>query len=109
MPDPSLLAMFSALHVEHTLSCGDGPRMDESCPAWDHNLALGVVCAPSPAEASRLAAAARLAAVTATKNSAHTVFARDGATRDSDAAGRSGGPRSPSVGEPGGFPGELAR
>ena len=51
MPEPALLRTFSTLEVEHRMTCADSPRMDESCPAWDHNIALGVVCAATPQEA----------------------------------------------------------
>ena len=57
--------------------------MDETCPVWDHNIALGVVCAPSAAEAA-----------------ARASDAHDG---QQQLRGRA------SLGEPGGFVGELAR
>jgi hypothetical protein len=72
--------------------CGDYPRMDESCPAWDHNIALGVVCAATPAEAEA-AAAAELA----------------GLAGDRAQATSTGTVDEPRLGEPGGFVGELAR
>jgi hypothetical protein len=63
--------------------------MDESCPAWDHNIALGVVCAPSAAEAKLLMAA---------REDQHKI--QDGQLE---------GTEKVHLGEPGGFVGELAR
>jgi hypothetical protein len=63
--------------------------MDESCPAWDHNIALGVVCAPSAAEAARLMAAR------------DELYEIQGGELDVD--------EKVQLGEPGGFVGELAR
>lgn len=56
MPDAAVLRSFSRMEIDHELTCADSPRMDESCPVWDHNIALGVVCAATPEEASRAAA-----------------------------------------------------
>lgn len=83
MPPARVLRAFSSLEVEHRLTCADSPRMDESCPAWDHNIALGVVCA---------------------ENSAESV-ARSGMA----STGRDVSASHEQLTEPGGFVGELAR
>ena len=52
LPDASVLRAFSTFEIENELSCDDSEgRMDQSCPAWDHNIALGVACAPTHEEA----------------------------------------------------------
>ena len=84
LPPASFLNQFGTMEIEHRLTCADSPRMDESCPAWDHNIALGVVCAPNEAEATRLM---------------HEQFNR-GASEVRQQLGLS---------EPGGFVGELSR
>ena len=79
LPDAAVLRMFSTMEVENALTCDDSEgRMDQSCPVWDHNIALGVVCATNHDDAA-MQLKAQLAA----------------------------GPAS--LGEPGGYPGELAR
>ena len=51
LPPASLLNAFSTLEVENVLTChGTLGRMDQSCPAWDHNIALGVACGASHEE-----------------------------------------------------------
>jgi len=60
MPPVALLTHFSDMHIDMQLTC-EG-NMDEQCPAWDHNIALGVVCAPTAAEATARAVAAQAAA-----------------------------------------------
>lgn len=82
LPPASLLNQFGTMEIEHRLTCSDSPRMDESCPAWDHNIALGVVCAPTEAAAIRLL---------------------DIQGADLELGGQV------QLGEPGGFVGELAR
>eukprot|EP01052_Picozoa_sp_SAG31_P036819 SAG31_NODE_4650_length_3068_cov_2.827888_2_plen_488_part_00 len=84
MPPASVLRGFSRMEVEHRLSCADGPRMDEVCPAWDHNIALGVVCAPTAEQALALGA-------------------------DATAKRVGNNIAQPQLSEPGGFSGELAR
>jgi len=55
LPDAAVLRSFSKMEVENTLTCRDAEgRMDQSCPAWDHNIALGVACAPTHEEAFAL-------------------------------------------------------
>ena len=81
LPAVRLLEQFSDMHIDMALTC-EG-NMDETCPAWDHNIALGVVCAPSGAEAASRAS-----------------DAHDGQQQLRGQAG---------LGEPGGFVGELAR
>lgn len=89
LPPASFLNQFSTMYIDHRLTCADSPRMDESCPAWDHNIALGVVCAPSAAEAKLLMAA---------REDQHKI--QDGQLE---------GTEKVHLGEPGGFVGELAR
>jgi hypothetical protein len=60
MPPVALLTHFSDMHIDMQLTC-EG-NMDEQCPAWDHNIALGVVCAPTAVEATARAVAAQAAA-----------------------------------------------
>eukprot|EP01043_Picozoa_sp_COSAG02_P046563 COSAG02_NODE_4367_length_5445_cov_2.017770_3_plen_610_part_00 len=86
LPPASFLEQFGTMEIDHRLTCADSPRMDESCPAWDHNIALGVLCAPTAAEAARLADEHREMRV-----------------------GDLGVAVQQQLGEPGGFVGEMAR
>jgi hypothetical protein len=90
MPDAAILRTFSTMEVEHTLTCADSPRMDESCPAWDHNIALGVVCAATPEEAQKI-------------TTSRIATSRIATSRRSIREPHDG------LDEPGGFEGELAR
>ena len=102
IPPPTLLRAFSTMEVEHRLECQDNPRMDESCPAWDHNIALGVACAATPAQAHRLAEV-RFGQQTPTTQQTESVppsTALNNATAESE---------TPALAEPGGYVGELAR
>ena len=89
MPPAALLDSFSTLEVDMRLSCAG--NMDETCPVWDHTVALGVVCAATADEAAAIAAASS---------------ERRAVGGGVPAAGAAG---APSFGEPGGFEGELAR
>lgn len=84
IPPADLLRLFSTMEVENVLTCSDSEgRMDQSCPAWDHNIALGVACGASHQEAH--------AAIESQLRSAGQQDGQHG------------------LSEPGGFEGELAR
>ena len=50
MPAVSLLNSFAHMDIDMALTCKG--NMDQDCPVWDHNIALGVVCAETAAEAT---------------------------------------------------------
>ena len=116
LPPARLLRTFSSMEIENALSCSDAQgRMDQSCPTWDHNVALGVACAATFGEAvealdGQLASQPRRVR---TQDAMPDGPMADGATRRGGGRGGqqqrladSEGPQR-GVGEPGGFAGEL--
>lgn len=85
------------MEIENKLTCSDAQgRMDQSCPAWDHNVALGVACATTHDEAA--AALEHQLQAGRPRALRSSVMRRGGGVRD-----------GVGLGEPGGFAGELAR
>ena len=54
MPSATMISSFSTMEIDMELTCAG--NKDEDCPVWDHNIALGVVCAATWEDAAALGA-----------------------------------------------------